>query len=123
MSRQDLVNAALLQLRAKVHESYAILESAVNAAPTENSTDAIATAAVRLSQWEHATLALQRQIENLLAATPEEEPTPVEVEEVDDEEVDDEEPPQSRVVNADNSPTFRRFQKYRNTSTQEDDES
>ena len=118
MSKQDLVNAALLQLRAKIHESYAILESAVSAPPTESSTDAIATAAVRLSQWEHASLALQRQIENLLAVTPEEEPTPVEVEEVDDEE-----PSESRVVNADNSPTFKRFQKYRNTSTQEDDES
>ncbi len=36
MSKQDLVSAAMLQLRAKIHESYAMLEAAVDAAPTES---------------------------------------------------------------------------------------
>jgi hypothetical protein len=110
MSKQDLVSAALLQLRAKIHESYAILEAAVNAPPVEGSADTIATSAVRLSQWEYAAIVLQRQVEDLLA-TPE--PTPVEVEEVSE----------PIVIGEDNSPTFKRSQKHRKVSIQETDES
>jgi hypothetical protein len=115
MSKQDLVSAAMLQLRAKIHESYAMLEAAVDAAPTESSAETIATAAVRLSQWEHAAASLQRQVENLVTV---EEPTTVEVEEFEDEEL-----AEPMVINEENSPTFKRSQKYRNISTKESDES
>lgn len=122
MSKKDLIQASLLQLRAKIHESYAILESALAAPAAEGSADTIATAAVRLSQWENATVSLQRQVDNLLHADaePPHEPTPVEVEE-DEDELD--ESKESIVVNEENSPTYKRSQKYRNISTQESDES
>jgi len=119
MAKQDLLNAALLQLQAKIHEAYAILEASVRADPSESSADTIATAAVRLSQWEGAAMSLRRQVESLLEdESPEqEEPTPVEVEEVPDEDEG------GIAINAENSPTFRRSQQFRGTSTQESDES
>ena len=120
MSKQDLVQAALLQLRAKIHESYAILESAVDAPATEGSADKITTAAMRLSQWETAAVSLQRQVDNLLRTATAPEPTPVEVEE-DEDELDEHR--ESIIVGEENSPTFKRSQKYRNISTQESDES
>lgn len=125
MQKERTTTAVELYLQSRILEAYSIAESLLEEPPSEGISAKIATAITRLAQYEQALQSLQRNriglIEGPAPAQPESVvPTPVEVEEDEDEHDSTQE---TITVSEENSPTFKRSQKYRNVSTQESDES
>jgi len=70
MASQELLHAAVLQLRAKALESYAIVKDILHSSAEEGDVNKIATHALKVAQYEGAMLTLQGYEKDLLAVSP-----------------------------------------------------
>ena len=66
MASQELLHAAVLQLRAKALESYAIVKDILHSPAEEGDVNTIATHALKVAQYEGAMLTLQGYEKDLL---------------------------------------------------------
>jgi len=82
MAKQEMLTAAINQLRAKALEAYAIIKDTLHTPMVEGDLNTIASQALKLAQYEGAMVTLEQYSQSLLAVLPrEEEPTTVEAEE------------------------------------------
>ena len=104
MASKELLEAAILQLRAKALESYAIIKDTLHSTAGEGDLATISQQALLLAQYEGGMVSLQQYADSLLQPAP----TPVEVEEENEEEPEPTPASTSHEELISRSPTYRK---------------
>jgi hypothetical protein len=147
MASEEIIQAAILQLRSKAVESYGIIKDAYNNPAQEGTADKVAAAAFKMAQYEGAMITLQQYLPNLHQSAKEaavfkaqaeaavregevvvvEDPiAPADVaepEEVEAAPAEAEKEGEPLKITEENSPTFKRSQKRRTKKKKADKDS
>lgn len=103
---EEIINAAIMQLRARATESYGIMKDMCHQPAQEGDMDRLTQQALRLAQLEGAMLTLQQYSPNLIEALKERPP--------------EEEAEEENIVTPEMSPTMARVAAVHEASASED---